>query len=158
MTIKQALNWAKSQLAAQQIDNYNLDAEILLAHLLQHKREYLLAHPEEELTETKWTDYQQLIEQRLEHWPVAYLVGEKEFYGLQFKVNQHVLIPRPETELMVNEITAVLKEFGTQLDGKQILEKLKERVFMVKRFPENDNSFRMGCNGIKRYLVKNGLV
>ena len=65
---------------------------------------------------------------------------------------------KKQHELMVKEIKAILKEFGTDLDGKQILEKLQERVLMVKRFPENFNSFRMGCNGIKRYLIKNGLV
>ena len=65
---------------------------------------------------------------------------------------------REQHELMVKEITAILKEFGIKMDGKEIVEKLQERVLMVKRFPENFNSFRMGCNGIKRYLIKNGFV
>ncbi|NHI93083.1 MAG: MBL fold metallo-hydrolase [Candidatus Lokiarchaeota archaeon] len=75
------------------------------------------------------------------------------------KLNQNIFNKvREQHVLFVNEIRNILKEFGTELDGKQIIEKLQERILMVKRFPENFNSFRMGCNGIKRYLIKNGLL
>ncbi|WP_028388082.1 peptide chain release factor N(5)-glutamine methyltransferase [Legionella fairfieldensis] len=84
-----------------------LDAEILLAHVTRTTRTYLYAHPEIILTKTQWQTFQQLTEQRAQGKPVAYLTGHREFWSLPLKVCGATLIPRPETELLV-ELTLLL--------------------------------------------------
>lgn len=72
--------------------------------MLQRDRAWLLAHPEAELTDTQAIEYQALLERRLQHEPMQYILGEQEFYGLRFQVTPAVLIPRPETEHLVEAI------------------------------------------------------
>lgn len=104
MTIAQSLKLAIVRLNAGDItDNPHLEAEILLSKILKKPREFLLTHPEHKLTKLQITNYKLQIKKRLKRLPLAYITGEKEFYGLKFKVNKNVLIPRPETELMVEE-------------------------------------------------------
>lgn len=79
----------------------HLDREVLLAALLGCTREFLLSHPEQELTLPTIQKYQNWIMRRTDEEPVAYIIGEKEFFGLLFSVNRHTLIPRPETEILV---------------------------------------------------------
>ena len=79
------------------------DIELILAYVLKKSREFIIAHPEHKLTKSQITNSKLLIKKRLKGVPIAYLTGHKEFYGLNFKVNKNVLIPRPETELMVDE-------------------------------------------------------
>lgn len=80
-----------------------LDIELILAHVLKKSREYIFAHPEYKLSNLQIKNYELAIKERLNGVPLAYITGEKEFYGFKFFVNQNVLIPRPETELMVDE-------------------------------------------------------
>lgn len=80
-----------------------LDAEILLSHTLNKSREDILTHPEIKLDVNQIKAYKKLLVRRQTGEPIAYLVGYKFFYGLKFKVNHHTLIPRPETELMVEQ-------------------------------------------------------
>ena len=94
-TIQQAL----AQAIPYDIDR--IDAQILLGHVLQVERSTLYAYPERELTPVQEQQYFALIERRVQGEPVAYLVGHKEFYGLDLIVDSRVLIPRPETELLV---------------------------------------------------------
>ncbi len=82
-------------------DSAKLDAELLLAHCLQKPRSYLYSWPEKELSENVWTNFQALVEQRLKPTPLAYLLLWREFYSLNFKISPATLIPRPETELLV---------------------------------------------------------
>jgi release factor glutamine methyltransferase len=79
-----------------------LDADVLLAHILGVTKETLYAHPDTEMAHGAQRRYQELIERRAKGEPVAYLRGFKEFYGLRFAVDQRVLIPRPETETLVD--------------------------------------------------------
>ena len=81
-----------------------LETELLLSHLSSLSREQLLAHPEKELSKKIFKDFKKLEAKRLKNWPIAYLIKHKYFFGLKFKVNKNVLIPRPETELMVEMI------------------------------------------------------
>ena len=85
-------------------DSARLDAEILLCHLLQKDRAYLITWPEKELDSLTVETYQQLIQRRLAGEPIAYITGQREFWSLNLSVNQHTLIPRPETELLVEHI------------------------------------------------------
>src|SRR3989344_4193657 len=81
-----------------------VDAEILLAHILKQSRAWLLAHPEFSLSEKEQKQFEILAERRKNHEPIAYIVGEKEFYGRTFFVDKRVLIPRPATEVLIDEV------------------------------------------------------
>jgi release factor glutamine methyltransferase len=97
-------------LAAAQVpgDSSRLDVELLLSHCLQKPRSYLYAWPELELEAGHCAAFAQLLAARRDGVPVAYLVGEREFWSLPLRVNEHTLIPRPETEILV--------EWALQLD------------------------------------------
>ncbi|GIV98422.1 MAG: release factor glutamine methyltransferase [Herpetosiphonaceae bacterium] len=99
-TINEALRQAAARLSAVSATP-RLDAEVLLAHVLSWPRERLLAELREPLRQEAQERFQALVERRAVREPVAYLIGHKEFYGLDFTVDRRVLIPRPETELLV---------------------------------------------------------
>ncbi len=80
-----------------------LEVEVLLAYFLGKNREYLLSHSEEEIGRADFLKFWKLIERLKNGEPVAYIINEKEFYGLDFFVDKRVLIPRPETEMIVEE-------------------------------------------------------
>lgn len=101
MTILPALLWGVKKLNHKKIASANLDAEVLLAWILKKDKEFLYTHPEKNLTAEQLKKFKLLISQREKMTPVAYLIGQKEFFGLNFKVNKNVLIPRPETETLV---------------------------------------------------------
>ena len=82
-------------------DTARLDAELLLAYVLDKPRSYFFTWPEKELSAEHLQQFQQLIQQRKQGKPVAYLIGEREFWSLRLKVNEATLIPRPDTELLV---------------------------------------------------------
>ena len=100
-TIHQALEHASSYLTQTDQANAKLDAQVLLSHILHIERSFLYAYPEHILTAEQEQYFQALIERRSLGEPVAYLIGHKEFYSLDFLVDKRVLIPRPETELLV---------------------------------------------------------
>ena len=89
-------------------DTAALDADVLLAYVLGVGKEALFAHPERELSPAEDVRFQQLVERRWRGEPVAYLRGFKEFYGLRFLVDPRVLIPRPETEALVDTAREVI--------------------------------------------------
>ncbi len=99
MQIQQALSHALSQLGAS--ESPHLDAELLLAHALDKTREYLITWPETVLTESEHQSFSNLLEQRVLGQPIAYLTGSKAFWNFDLKVTADVLVPRPETELLV---------------------------------------------------------
>lgn len=97
-----------------------LEAQILLAHVLQQSRTYLHAWPERFLTEAQLNEYQSVILRRVAGEPIAYIIGEREFWSLPLSVTADTLIPRPETELLVEfvlqhvvEPNAVVADLGT---------------------------------------------
>jgi release factor glutamine methyltransferase len=99
VTIKQALDVAAGDLS--QSDSPRLDAELLLAHILSVDRSHLYAHPERTLSYAVYQRFDLLVRRRAQSEPIAYLLGEKSFWDLTLKVSSAVLIPRPETELLV---------------------------------------------------------
>ena len=103
MNIKQALQQA-SQNLAESSPTARLDAQVLLTHILQCNTAHLLAWPEKTLNEEQLTNFQQLIQQRQQGLPVAHLTGLREFWSLNFSVNNSTLIPRPETETLIEFI------------------------------------------------------
>ena len=87
----------------------HLDLELLLAFSLGKNREFVLAHPEKILTARQAEKFENLAKRRLKHEPLAHLTGKKEFYGLDFAVTPATLIPRPETEMLVDEALNLLR-------------------------------------------------
>ena len=93
-----------------------LEARILLAHALKCTRVQLVIRSKDELTPQQVTDVSELFMRRMQGEPIAYLIGEREFYGLRFEVTPDVLIPRPETELLVELAKERLPKNGSALD------------------------------------------
>ncbi|HEU4327586.1 MAG TPA: peptide chain release factor N(5)-glutamine methyltransferase [Roseiflexaceae bacterium] len=100
MTVARALVWASSTLAGSS-PSARLDAELLLAHTLGWSRARVLAEGRIALDAAQQARFAALVERRAALEPVAYLIGQREFYGLVFEVTPAVLVPRPETELLV---------------------------------------------------------
>tara|TARA_Y100000817_G_scaffold125780_1_gene98594 strand:+ start:793 stop:1635 length:843 start_codon:yes stop_codon:yes gene_type:complete len=110
MEIIDLINFGSNQLKKNNINSYMLDSEILLSKVLNKKREELLTNSNQ-IVETKEIDYyQKLIDRRSLKEPIAYILKEKEFWSKNFLVDKNTLIPRPETELIVEKITQVFKE------------------------------------------------
>jgi release factor glutamine methyltransferase len=110
--IDSAIRWARSRIETCS-DSARLDAELLLAHCLDKPRSYLYSHPEEQLNAACWRLYQELVERRLEPTPIAYLLGTREFYSLQFNTRSQALVPRPETELLVEQALLLISPHQT---------------------------------------------
>jgi release factor glutamine methyltransferase len=100
-TLQQALKSAQKALSDLPHANPELEAALLLCHLLDKPRSYLFAWPELQLTPEQHQRYMKLITQRLGQQPIAYITGQREFWSLNLRVNPDTLIPRPETELLV---------------------------------------------------------
>ncbi len=99
MTIKSALDDAARQLVNS--TSARLDAEVLLTHVLQKDRSWLFTWPDKPVPSEQWRKFNGLVNRRQQGEPVAYIVGEQEFWSLPLTVNNSTLIPRPETELLV---------------------------------------------------------
>ena len=103
LTIADTLKHASQQLRRADVPNDLLDAQTLLAHALGQDRTYLIIHFNQQLSDELLAHYQTLLARRATGEPLQYIVGKQEFYGLEFEVTPDVLIPRPETELLVEE-------------------------------------------------------
>lgn len=101
MRIDDALIWAEKTLVNS--DSALLDAQVLLAFVLGKETIYLITWPERDLTNQQKSQYQDLIAKRVNGQPVAHLTGEREFWSLPLKVNNSTLIPRPDTEVLVEQ-------------------------------------------------------
>jgi release factor glutamine methyltransferase len=110
MTLREALTVAAAQLASDPHlrDTATRDAELLLLHTLQISRVTLVAHPNRELTASQRNAFESNISRRLHHVPIQYITGQQEFYGLTLGVTPAVLIPRPETEHLVEAVLKLL--------------------------------------------------
>ncbi len=105
-TIKQALRIASHAIAGS--DTVQLDAELLLAAVLGKSRTYLYTWPEQVLSPSERSYFESVLERRVMGEPVAYILGTRDFWTLTLRVNRHVLIPRPETELLVETALALV--------------------------------------------------
>lgn len=116
VTINDWLEATTNKLSTSGIESARLDSLILLEHVLNVPRESLLAQPEFELSNDSVVNLKALANRRASQEPVAYLTGYKEFYGLEFEVDRNVLVPRPETESMVEYILSSAKPKSMILD------------------------------------------
>jgi release factor glutamine methyltransferase len=103
--VKDAQQQASARLAVSaQSSTARRDAELLLAHIMGLSRTHLLTHPEQPLTSSQLEAYYQAVERRAQSEPIQYITGTQEFYGLELAVSPAVLIPRPETEHLVESV------------------------------------------------------
>ena len=110
MIVLDLINAGSDRLKDKNIFSHQLDSEILLSNVLKKKREELLINLTKKVEKQKVEKFQALINRRASKEPVAYILKEKEFWSKNFLVNNNVLIPRPETELMVEKIVKIFKK------------------------------------------------
>lgn len=103
-TIAKVLEWTKQYFADKGLESPRLDAEILLCSVLDCDRINLYVHFDQPLEEKELAAYRQFVARRAAHEPMAYILGERSFMHFDFKVTPHVLVPRPETELLVERV------------------------------------------------------
>jgi release factor glutamine methyltransferase len=116
VTIQDALAQGTKLLNDENIAAPRLTAEVLLGHALHRDRVWLYGHGNEELSEVGWIHYGRYLHERLNGKPTQYITGRQEFYGREFRVNPAVLIPRPETEHVVEAALAMLRPGMTVVD------------------------------------------
>lgn len=116
MTYGQFYEYGKQKLMAAGIDEAALDARLLLEYICHTDRNELIIHADRERSSMEEQFYKIVIEKRASHMPLQYITGEQEFMGLSFQVNAHVLIPRQDTEILVEE---AMRYLG---DGMRILD------------------------------------
>lgn len=116
MNYREAYLWGCDKLDDARVEEYQLDARLLLEYVCNTDRNTLLAHPDRELSGREIDSYQEAIGRRAERIPLQHITGVQEFMGLEFDVNSHVLIPRQDTECLVEEVLRHLT------DGSRILD------------------------------------
>jgi release factor glutamine methyltransferase len=109
MTIARALRRGEEVFRAAGCDTPRLDALVLLAADIRRDKAFLFAHGEEELAPEDEAAYEAMLDQRLAGRPVSYILSRKEFYGLEFFVDERVLVPRPDTEVLVDTALEILR-------------------------------------------------
>ena len=114
-TIGRILKWTENFFKEKGIESPRLDAEVLLGHVLEKERIYLYVHFDEPLQPQELAEYREAIKQRIRRVPVAYIIGQREFMGLTFHVTEDTLVPRPDTEILVQAAIERLKK----MDGKR---------------------------------------
>ncbi|OGW01757.1 MAG: protein-(glutamine-N5) methyltransferase, release factor-specific [Nitrospinae bacterium RIFCSPLOWO2_01_FULL_39_10] len=108
-TIRDILNWAAEYLKSRNIPSDRLDSEVLLSFILNKDRTYLYTNSEKPILPEEHKKFKELIERRGRREPLSYITGEKEFWSLKFKVSRDTLIPRPETEILVQAVLDIIK-------------------------------------------------
>ena len=109
MIIRQAIKEGFKELKKNNIYSSLLDSEILMSKVLNKNRDYIILNSEINLKNKEFNHFKSLINERIKGKPIAYITGSKYFWKYEFKVNQNVLIPRPDSELMVEQILKIYK-------------------------------------------------
>ena len=136
MNIENILIEGTNTLQQSCVSNPQLDCEILLSNSINKDKKYIILNPKQILNDGQLSDFKSLIERRIKGEPIAYLINKKEFWNNEFFVNKDVLIPRPDTELIVEEVLKIYSknthlqvlDIGTG-SGCILLSILKERKY-----------------------------
>lgn len=120
MEINAALRYGSQLLGEAGVACAGLEAKILLSRAMGRSFEYLVANSKQKLTNAEYEKFISLMERRINHEPIAYITGYKEFYGREFYVDNNVLIPRPDTETLIDATIELSKKFG--IGSLEILE------------------------------------
>ncbi len=115
MIIREALRNASARLEHHRISSPRLNAEVILSHFLSVDKTYLYTHDERVLSEVEYQKIEDALYDRISGVPVQYIVGRQEFYGRYFSVNPDVLIPRPETEFIIDSVLSLGPPPGTSI-------------------------------------------
>lgn len=160
-TISYLLSQAKQQLTSV-ADNPALEADILLAHVLQKSRSYLHAWPEKEVTEEQEKQFNEFLKRRLNNEPIAHITGRKEFWSLEFDVTKDTLIPRPETELLVEIVLELIKtpeakiaDLGTGSGAIALSIAHEHPTWQIYAIDISDNVLQIARNNAQRFGLKN---
>lgn len=119
-TIGKILKWTEGYFSRCGLDSPRLDAEVLLSHVLKKERIYLYVHFDQPLNEDELAMYRDFVKKRSRYMPVAYITGNREFMGLNFHVTEATLIPRPDTEVLVETAMEKLKEMAKNAGSDDI--------------------------------------
>lgn len=114
MNIKQALEEAKNILKSNDFEDSNIIAKELLSYVLKKDKVYLTINSDTALTDTEYAEFTKYIEQIIDGKPVQYIIQKQEFMGMKFFVNEDVLIPQPDTEILVETVLDICKRYGKQ--------------------------------------------
>jgi len=121
-TLGHAVDQGAADLAAAGIDTARLDARVLTAHVLGREASFVLTHPDAVLSAAEQDAARRLIARRAAHEPVSRILGEKEFWSLAFRVTEATLTPRPETETLVEDALARIRENGREGEALRLLD------------------------------------
>jgi len=116
MTYREAVEFGTKCLTNAGVPDAALDAWYLLQMVCKIERSYYYVHGEEDITQDAQKEYEIAVQKRAEHIPLQYIIGEQEFMGLRFKVNSNVLIPRQDTETLVEQVLKIVKPGMKVLD------------------------------------------
>ena len=109
LNIQEIQKYVVDKLKENNIDDYNLKAKLLICTLINKPKEYLIIHDKEELEEEKILEIKNNVDKIIQGYPIQYITGNQEFMGLNFFVNENVLIPQPDTEILVEEVLNIAK-------------------------------------------------
>lgn len=121
-TILDLITWGTEYLAERNIAEARLNIELMIAHVLRFTRIQLYTNFDKPLTEDELAQFKLLLKRRLTHEPLQYILGETEFMGLKFSVDRSVLIPRPDTEILVESAVKKMKDDFSDEGSLHILE------------------------------------
>lgn len=136
MTIRQAVNWGAEKLRDNNVDNAEYDSFELLSSINGMTRTFYFINGDNELSEKDFSLFKEYIEKRASHKPLQHILGKAYFYGYEFVVNENVLIPRQDTEILVSEVIKVAN------DGYDILDMCTGSgcigITLAKKFPDSN--------------------
>ena len=110
MNIDQAIKKASVDLKRYQIKSALLDCEILMSKVLNKSRQFIIMNPNEKINDYEYYNFRAFISSRIKRKPIAYITGEKSFWKYNFKINEKVLIPRPDTEIIVEQVFKIYEK------------------------------------------------
>lgn len=162
INIKDALSLGKISLK-EKSDSPQVDTEILLSYIFNCKKAYLYTHPERVLTENEYSDYLSLLNERKNGVPIAYLTGVKEFWSLPLQVSKSTLIPRPETELLVEKTLDILDatkqikllELGTGSGAIAIAIAVNRPNWQIWAIEKNHEALDVAIKNAEKLGIKN---
>ena len=165
MIINTAINQAFLELKKSKVKSALLDSEILMSKAIEKNREYIALNSNKELDKKHYEYYKELISNRIKGKPIAYIIGKKQFWNYEFDLNDKVLIPRPDTELIVEQVLNIYKnksninllEIGIG-SGCIILSILKEKKYFLGKGIDLSKECLKICNiNAKKLNVSNRL-
>ena len=163
MNLEFALNEASIELKKSKVDSPLLDSEILMSKVISKDRKYIILNLDKKINKVNYINFKRLIKERLKGKPIAYLIGKKNFWKNEFIVNENVLIPRPDTELIVEHVLKIFRnkvkmnflEIGIG-SGCIIMSILKEKKgFLGTGIDIDKECIKLGKINAKRLGVSN---